>query len=81
MSAVCTCHDPVVVERPGHDAHCKRCGQWWMPKYGSMPMGIPRINLALKQQEAAAAKLGRNEPCFCGSGRKFKKCHGGAVKP
>lgn len=20
-------------------------------------------------------KIGRNEPCFCGSGRKFKKCH------
>src|ERR1035441_8130763 len=22
------------------------------------------------------AKIGRNEPCPCGSGRKFKKCHG-----
>ncbi len=22
-------------------------------------------------------KLGRNESCFCGSGRKFKQCHGG----
>jgi preprotein translocase subunit SecA len=21
-------------------------------------------------------KLGRNEPCWCGSGKKFKKCHG-----
>jgi len=21
-------------------------------------------------------KLGRNEPCWCGSGRKFKLCHG-----
>ncbi len=21
------------------------------------------------------AKLGRNEPCFCGSGKKYKKCH------
>ena len=21
-------------------------------------------------------KIGRNEPCFCGSGKKFKKCHG-----
>lgn len=20
-------------------------------------------------------KLGRNNPCFCGSGRKFKHCH------
>jgi tetratricopeptide (TPR) repeat protein len=24
-----------------------------------------------------AAKLGRNDPCFCGSGKKFKHCHGG----
>jgi len=23
-----------------------------------------------------AEKLGRNDPCFCGSGKKFKKCHG-----
>ncbi len=21
-------------------------------------------------------KIGRNEPCYCGSGKKFKKCHG-----
>ena len=21
-------------------------------------------------------KLGRNDPCWCGSGKKFKKCHG-----
>ena len=23
-------------------------------------------------------KLGRNDPCFCGSGKKYKKCHGAA---
>lgn len=23
------------------------------------------------------AKPGRNDPCWCGSGKKFKKCHGG----
>lgn len=22
------------------------------------------------------SKVGRNDPCPCGSGRKFKKCHG-----
>jgi len=21
-------------------------------------------------------KIGRNDPCFCGSGKKYKKCHG-----
>ena len=25
---------------------------------------------------AGAAKLGRNDPCWCGSGLKYKKCHG-----
>jgi len=27
----------------------------------------------------AASKVGRNEPCPCGSGKKFKKCHGEAA--
>ena len=26
--------------------------------------------------ERAVPKVGRNEPCPCGSGKKFKKCHG-----
>jgi len=25
---------------------------------------------------AAAAKIGRNDPCPCGSGKKYKRCHG-----
>src|SRR5215467_6692617 len=25
---------------------------------------------------AAGAKIGRNDPCWCGSGRKYKRCHG-----
>ena len=36
----------------------------------------------LAQQDAAAQRvypvIGRNEPCPCGSGRKFKHCHGAA---
>lgn len=23
-----------------------------------------------------APKIGRNDACFCGSGKKYKKCHG-----
>jgi preprotein translocase subunit SecA len=26
--------------------------------------------------KTATAKLGRNDPCYCGSGRKYKQCHG-----
>jgi len=29
-----------------------------------------------KGRESVSMKPGRNEPCFCGSGLKFKKCHG-----
>ena len=25
--------------------------------------------------QAAAAKPGRNDPCYCGSGKKYKHCH------
>ncbi len=27
-----------------------------------------------------APKVGRNEPCLCGSGKKFKKCCGGTAE-
>jgi uncharacterized protein YchJ len=25
---------------------------------------------------AAGGKVGRNDPCLCGSGKKYKHCHG-----
>jgi hypothetical protein len=28
-----------------------------------------------KQPVRAAKRPGRNEPCWCGSGKKYKKCH------
>ena len=29
-----------------------------------------------RQQVVSGAKVGRNDPCPCGSGKKYKKCHG-----
>jgi preprotein translocase subunit SecA len=29
-----------------------------------------------KPHDEAGNKIGRNDPCYCGSGKKFKKCHG-----
>ena len=29
-----------------------------------------------KPKDAAGKKVGRNDPCPCGSGKKYKKCHG-----
>ena len=28
---------------------------------------------------SAEEKIGRNDPCPCGSGKKYKKCHGAGV--
>ncbi len=27
-------------------------------------------------RESASRKIGRNDPCYCGSGKKYKRCHG-----
>ncbi len=29
-------------------------------------------------QAPGGEKIGRNDPCWCGSGKKFKRCHGAA---
>ncbi|MBN2114752.1 MAG: SEC-C domain-containing protein, partial [Acidimicrobiia bacterium] len=34
---------------------------------------------ALKRQASAKDKVGRNDPCPCGSGLKYKRCHGAAT--
>jgi len=33
------------------------------------------VEAALERPSASRAKVGRNDPCPCGSGRKYKKCH------
>jgi preprotein translocase subunit SecA len=43
------------------------------PAVPSIPAPGP-LNPAVRA--ATAGKVGRNDPCPCGSGRKYKKCHG-----
>jgi preprotein translocase subunit SecA len=55
------------------------------PAMARQPLAPPRM--VLNRGEAAPSppktmqregkKVGRNEPCPCGSGKKYKKCHGG----
>ncbi len=49
---------------------------------------LPRYVGQMQQQRASSQtarvrdlKVGPNEPCPCGSGKKFKKCHGAPAKP
>jgi hypothetical protein len=32
-------------------------------------------NLLSPRPPQTQAELGRNDPCWCGSGKKYKKCH------
>ena len=34
----------------------------------------PSASPAARQR--AGPKIGRNDPCWCGSGKKYKRCHG-----
>ncbi len=36
----------------------------------------PSISTSKKDSVIGSRKVGRNEPCPCGSGKKFKRCHG-----
>jgi len=39
---------------------------------GSMPPPVPQKTEPVK----AEIRIGRNDPCPCGSGKKYKQCHG-----
>ena len=43
-------------------------------KIGSIGKNIKSVKIWLEDEKNK--KIGRNEPCFCGSGKKFKHCHG-----
>ena len=40
------------------------------------PETVSLADLGLPQASASVPRVGRNEPCPCGSGKKFKQCHG-----
>jgi preprotein translocase subunit SecA len=40
------------------------------------PQAAPQGQPARPANKFADAKVGRNDPCPCGSGKKYKKCHG-----
>jgi len=48
-----------------------------MPKYND-PSGASAPGQGTAQPVRVEKKVGRNEPCPCGSGKKYKNCHGKA---
>jgi len=37
---------------------------------------VKRGDRIVRGEKELIEKLGRNDPCPCGSGKKYKKCHG-----
>jgi preprotein translocase subunit SecA len=45
---------------------------------GERPDGAAAAPVAAPRpapRTATGQKIGRNDPCYCGSGKKYKKCH------
>jgi preprotein translocase subunit SecA len=45
----------------------------WTPSAAVAPASAPRP--APSPRTPTGEKIGRNDPCYCGSGKKYKKCH------
>ncbi|MBU0639037.1 MAG: anaerobic sulfatase maturase [Planctomycetes bacterium] len=53
------------------DAHLRELAEQWQQRQNK-PAGLPDAVMSA----ATAPRLGRNDPCPCGSGRKYKRCCG-----
>ena len=49
------------------------------PKPKQQPMFFSSGTAESQTVKRKEAKVGRNDPCPCGSGKKYKKCHGTAA--
>ena len=38
--------------------------------------GATEKSVTVESSQSNESKIGRNDPCYCGSGKKYKKCHG-----
>jgi preprotein translocase subunit SecA len=63
--------DHAVAQHPGEEGEVS-ASELLAQVNGTTGSGMP----AARQPSAPAVKIGRNDLCPCGSGKKFKKCHG-----
>tara|TARA_Y100001963_G_scaffold148356_1_gene226107 strand:- start:36 stop:833 length:798 start_codon:yes stop_codon:yes gene_type:complete len=73
-------HETLKTLKPGYECHREKSGDDGVFVMGaSMVEGstappIPKHNLPKNRPVITGKKIGRNDPCPCGSGRKYKKC-------
>jgi preprotein translocase subunit SecA len=74
-------HLQVTVEQPPEERIQRR------PRRGSITFTKANASAAMAGEDEGKPrtvvntmpKIGRNDPCYCGSGKKYKKCHGADV--
>ena len=70
----------VVVSREGDEQESQRVQRSLPPqKPKQQPMFLSSGKQEPQTIKRREAKVGRNDPCPCGSGKKYKKCHGTAA--
>src|SRR5438552_3727199 len=72
---------PMVASKAAADGLVSGTATGPLPPGGPRPPGSPLGPAAVGASVVANpyTGVGRNDPCPCGSGKKFKKCHGAAV--
>jgi preprotein translocase subunit SecA len=68
----------VLVSRES-DQEVQRVQRSMPPKPKQQPMFLSSGSAEPQTVRRREAKVGRNDPCPCGSGKKYKKCHGAAA--
>ena len=58
----------------GVDVSDDKAVKKWMQKHPEVLQGGDTVKIETFRREEP--KVGRNDPCPCGSGKKYKKCHG-----
>ena len=57
-----------------HNPYIENRRQYLLILAGRKPHGIPEMDRRTEMVARVQSKVGRNMPCPCGSGKKFKQC-------
>jgi preprotein translocase subunit SecA len=66
---------PVTATMSHPEAQALRASHEQQERAANTPVGQPAAPATVRRHQP---KVGRNDPCPCGSGKKYKKCHGAA---
>ena len=65
-----------IVHRGGTVLMTARCKEFLQPKFQQQAIDNSRQQPQKVMPVHVEKKVGRNDPCPCGSGKKYKNCHG-----